>query len=212
VRCMDLNPFLPMGIDERTAHFLDTFLLYCLMQDSPPDTPEEIAELSRNQHATASRGREPGLRLERQGQTVLLMDWAQEILKACEPVARVLDEQQGGTQHQRAWENAWAQLADPDRLPSSRVLAAMNEQGGSHHHFTLQRSLLARANALEGAWSPDQEAAFASEAQASLGEQARVEAADTLPFEQYRLAYLDVARLGLPGTLPCANEASSRSS
>jgi glutamate--cysteine ligase len=138
------------------------------------------------------------------------MDWAQEILKACEPVARLLDQQQGSTQHQRAWENAWAQLADPDRLPSARVLAAMAEQGGSHHHFALQRSLLARANVLEGAWSAEQEATFAAEAQASLLEQARIEAADTLPFEQYRQAYLDVARLGLPGTLPCGPEDSPR--
>jgi glutamate--cysteine ligase len=210
VRCMDLNPFLPLGIDEGTAHFLDTFLLYCLMQDSPPDTPEEIAELSRNQHATASRGREPGLTLERQGRAVLLMDWAQETLKACEPVARLLDEQQGSTQHQQACERAMAQLLQPDQLPSARVLAAMDGHGGSHNGFGLQRSAQTRTDVLAGPWLAAQEAGFASEAQASLVEQARIEASDSLPFEQYRRAYLDVARLGLPGILPCAPEASPR--
>ena len=45
VRCMDLDPFEPVGIDAATMRFLDIFLLHCLLADSPPDTPEEIAAL-----------------------------------------------------------------------------------------------------------------------------------------------------------------------
>ena len=67
VRCMDLDPFVPVGIAAATMRFLDIFLLHCLLADSPPDTPEEIAALGRNQHHTATHGREPGLRLERGG-------------------------------------------------------------------------------------------------------------------------------------------------
>lgn len=59
VRLMDLNPFEPVGIDAPTARFLDVFLLHCLLTDSPPDTPREIAALKANQHLTAARGREP---------------------------------------------------------------------------------------------------------------------------------------------------------
>jgi len=33
--------------------FIDVFLLHCLLSDSPSDTPQEIAELARNQHLTA---------------------------------------------------------------------------------------------------------------------------------------------------------------
>ena len=40
VRCMDLDPFKPIGIDAATVRFLDVFLLHCLASDSPPDTPE----------------------------------------------------------------------------------------------------------------------------------------------------------------------------
>ena len=40
---------------------LDVFVLHCLLSDSPPDTPQEIAELKHNQHHTAERGRESGL-------------------------------------------------------------------------------------------------------------------------------------------------------
>ena len=63
VRLMDLNPFIDQGIDEATIRFLDVFLLHALLMPSPPDTPEEIAALGRNQRLVASRGREPGLKL-----------------------------------------------------------------------------------------------------------------------------------------------------
>ena len=50
---MDLDPFEPVGIGAGTIGFLDVFLLHCLLADSPPDTPDEIAALARNQHRTA---------------------------------------------------------------------------------------------------------------------------------------------------------------
>src|SRR5712692_11763523 len=43
VRAMDLDPFSPIGIRSETIRFLDIFLLHCLLADSPPDTPPEIA-------------------------------------------------------------------------------------------------------------------------------------------------------------------------
>ena len=35
VRCLDINPFLPLGIDLDEARFLDAFLLFCAFSDSP---------------------------------------------------------------------------------------------------------------------------------------------------------------------------------
>ncbi|MGB2002647.1 MAG: glutamate--cysteine ligase, partial [Porticoccaceae bacterium] len=35
VRCIDLNPLVPNGINAETIRFVDTFLLFCLLQDSP---------------------------------------------------------------------------------------------------------------------------------------------------------------------------------
>ena len=43
VRCMDLDPFEPLGISAATARFLDVFLLHCLLTDSPPDSPEAVS-------------------------------------------------------------------------------------------------------------------------------------------------------------------------
>ena len=204
VRCMDLNPFLPQGIDESTAYFLDTFLLHSLVSPSAPDTPDEIAELSRNQHLTASRGREPGLQLERRGQKVALMDWSRDILQGCQDIAKALDLAQGHDGHQRALQQAWDRLNHPDQLPSAQVLAQMKAQhGNSHRRFALSQSQHTRQQALDLPLSDANRVAFEQEAQASLLEQQRIEAADTMPFEIYRQGYLDVRRLGLPGQKTC---------
>ncbi len=64
------TPSIPWASQRPSHALLDVFLLHCLLSDSPPDNPAEIAELAANQHLTAERGREPGLLLQRQGQAV----------------------------------------------------------------------------------------------------------------------------------------------
>src|SRR5215218_1667403 len=99
VRLLDLNPFVPVGITLQNVRFLDVFLLHCLLSDSPPDTPHEIAALGRNQHKTAAFGREPGLMLERNGAEVKLTEWGSELLQAFGPIAAALDEAQQTTDY-----------------------------------------------------------------------------------------------------------------
>ncbi|MFZ2990934.1 glutamate--cysteine ligase, partial [Ideonella sp.] len=114
VRCMDLDPFEPAGIRAETGHFIDTFLLHCLLSDSPPDTPQELSALARNRHRTAARGREPGLQLERGDGLVTLTQWAAELLEQLAPVARSLDAALGGDAHQSALQMATARLQAPE--------------------------------------------------------------------------------------------------
>ena len=91
VRCVDLNPFEPLGINAEQIRFLDTFLLLCLLAPSPPDSAESRASLSRNQTRVVERGREPGLQLETDTGLVALADWAMQLLEACEPIVGALD-------------------------------------------------------------------------------------------------------------------------
>jgi glutamate--cysteine ligase len=113
VRLMDLDPFEVVGINAQTMRFLDVFLLHCLVSDSPPDTPQEIAALARNQHRVAERGREPGLALERGAAQVTLTDWGQELVRQLEPIARQLDAAHGGNGYCAAVADALQGLAHP---------------------------------------------------------------------------------------------------
>ena len=73
-----------------------------VLSDSPPDSPEEIAALGRNQHRTAAFGRESGLRLERGDREVLLVEWAAELLEGFAPIAQRLDAAFGGHAYREA--------------------------------------------------------------------------------------------------------------
>jgi glutamate--cysteine ligase len=198
VRLLDLNPFVPIGITAETVRFLDVFLLHCLLSTSPPDTPDEIAALGRNQHRTAARGREPGLKLERGTQEVTLIEWGLQIVDECRPIAAALDAAHGGELHQAALVAARELLADASLTPSARVLNAMaQDYQHSFAQFTLAQSRQTQASLLELPFSAERALHYAQMAQASLEEQKRVEAADTLPFEVYRQQYLSPQRLGL---------------
>ena len=198
VRCMDLDPFSPTGIEAPVMRLLDVFLLHCLLSDSPPDTAEEIAALARNQHRVAARGREPGLELERNGKGVALAEWAGRLLEEFEPIAAALDGAHGGASHRDALAGAVAALADPSRLPSARMLDEMQR----HHdnsclRFAIARSAAHRDELLRQPLAPEVEARFMRLARDSVAEQVQIEAQDSIPFEEFRQNYLDPARLGL---------------
>jgi glutamate--cysteine ligase len=191
VRCMDLDPFVPAGIAAPTLRFLDIFLLHCLLQDSPPDTPDEIAALGRNQHHTATHGREPGVKLERNGRDIALADWAEEILAECAPIAAALDAAHGGSDHAQALAGAHSALAAPERLPSARVLAVMQRDfQGSHIGFIGAQAEQTRRHLLDLPFGVADQAAFEAEAAASVDRRRAIEAADTQDFESFRQAYV----------------------
>jgi glutamate--cysteine ligase len=196
VRCMDLDPFEPVGIGAGTIAFLDVFLLHCLLSDSPPDTPQEIAALARNQQLVAERGREPGLLLQRGGREVALEDWSARQLEECTPSAAVLDACDGGAVHREALESARASLRDPLRLPSARVLDAMrSEHASTQAVYEPACSRRSREQLMQRPFTDESRARFARLASESLEEQRRIEAAETVPFEEFRQAYLSPQQL-----------------
>ena len=196
VRCMDLDPFDPVGISAQTMRFIDIFLLHCLLTDSPPDTPEEIAELAENQHLAAASGRQPGLKLRRRGQEITLLDWAEEILAASTPIAAAVDAAQGGNAYARALQSAVSAIRDMDNLPSARVLRTMAASfENSFVDTTRAQSVTARDALMAMPWTEQQQSAFEGSIHKSLADQKLIEDSDTMPFEVYRERYVSPERL-----------------
>ena len=153
-----------------------------------------MAEMARNQHRTASQGREVGLTLERQGHGVKLVEWGQELLHECAQIAQVLDRQAQDEQHRghaQACEQVLQRLGQLDDTPSARVLRVIQEaHAGSFLGFGLAQSQRSREGVLQRAWLAEAQAAMQATARRSLDEQRQREAADTLSFEAYREHYL----------------------
>jgi glutamate--cysteine ligase len=192
VRLMDLDPFTPVGITARTMRFLDILLLHCLLEDSPPDTPQELEAVARNKLRGAQEGRKPGLRLERRGDAVTLAEWGKEVLDACEPIAAELDATRGGAGYRDALEFSKKLLGDAQTTPSARVLHAMaRNHGNSHVRFTLAESLAHRASLVGIPLQAEVEERFAKLTRESIEKQRKIEASDRIDFETYRQRYLN---------------------
>jgi len=198
VRLMDLDPFCPIGITAGTLHFLDLYLLNCLLRDSPPDTPDELGAIVRNKQLVAARGREPGLRLTHGSKEVPLVEWGEEVLAECAPIAAALDAANGTTVHRDALASAHGALDDQATTPSARVLAAMaKDHQDNYTHFVLAQSKAHRETILKLPFLSDAASRFARMAEESLDAQRRIEAADTLPFEAFRQNYLSPDSLNI---------------
>ncbi len=198
VRCMDLDPFVTVGIEAPTMRFIDLFLMHCLLEPSPPDTPAEIAALGRNQQRVAARGRESGLKLERCDTELTLVEWAAQIVGELAALAEAMDSALGGRHYREAWKSASRALTQPDSLPSARVLATMaTDFDSSYVRFTRAQSVQTRNTLLGLPWAAAQEQQFEALARESVREQRRIESEDTMPFEIYRQEYLAPGRLGL---------------
>ena len=192
VRLMDLDPFVPAGITPLTMRFLDVFLLHCLLSPSAQDTPQEIGEIGRNQHAVALKGREKDLSLQRKSSKLSLKDWGLSIVRECEPIAAALDAAAGGAAaHREALEEAARRLEDPESTPSARVLHAMaRNHGNSYVRFGLIESTLHKGTLASRELAPEAAARFDALAAKSLAEQHDLEASDKVDFETFRGHYL----------------------
>ena len=140
-RCLDINPFLPLGIDLPQARFLDTFLLFCALQDSPLLSSIECPESTENFLAVVKQGRKPNLQLNRRSKPVAMQEWGHELLEQMKATAQLLDDSYATTEHSDALRKQVDKLNNPDLTPSAQVLASMREQQCSFSQFSLKQSL-----------------------------------------------------------------------
>jgi glutamate--cysteine ligase len=189
VRCLDVDPFEAVGINVKTARFLDAFLLFCALDASPATSEQQGLEYKSNFALAVKEGRRPGLMLRRQGQPLSLQAWGQQLLEQIRPLAALLDQARGGSDHLDSLAQQQAKLADPALTPSARVLTAIKDNGGSFTAFGLQQSRLHAAQLKAQPPSADERAYFDELARKSLAEQEAIEAEPQSSFEDYLAAY-----------------------
>ncbi|MFI8606753.1 glutamate--cysteine ligase [Pseudomonas sp. NPDC077649] len=188
VRCLDINPYLPLGIDLSESRFIDAFLLFCALADSPLLEGGECRSCTDNFLKVVKEGRRPGLHLQRDGRPVELKTWALELIEQIRPLAELLDRSQGGAAHGEALAVQQAKVEDADLTPSAQVLAALR-QGTSFADFALQQSRRHAEYLRSRPLDTEQQAAFEQAAQRSLAEQAELEAQPQGDFDAFVAAY-----------------------
>jgi len=200
VRCVDVSPFTPVGLDEEQIRFLDTFLLYCLLCDSPPCDDDQQAAQAANLEAVVNRGRQPDLPLDRDGSETTLHEWARDLLDAMAPVAALLDRAHDGDAYTAGLGAQRDRVEDPELTPSARILREMRERELPFFRLAMGYSECWAEFFRKRPLAPEVLAAFEQESARSLAAQAQTEAADDIGFDAYLDRYFAQYReLGATG-------------
>ncbi|WP_165008467.1 glutamate--cysteine ligase [Neisseria yangbaofengii] len=190
LRLLDNNPYDPAGISLEQIHFLEGFMLWCLLKDSPAFTTADYNEANHNRLRTACLGLSEGFSLFKNGRSISAQDWADEILHEILPIAERLDQSSANIGYREAVQNQIrANSGETLRLPQ-RVQAEMAGQ-----EF-LPWAMALTAQHLETLKQPlpeDVQAELEAQSQQSLQEFAEIEAkaADEIPFDDYLANYFN---------------------
>jgi glutamate--cysteine ligase len=185
VRILDLNPFLPNGLDAEQIRFLDAFLIYCLLAPSPECTPASYAEIEENLSLVVNKGRAPGLMLERDGKPVAFTTWANELMVDITHAATMLDDVHKTDAYTAACAAQQLKIADPALTPSARLLAEMRESGRPFCGFTMSQAAATNAHFRAQKLSPERLQEFQEASRLSVAKQAEIEASDDIDFDEY---------------------------
>ncbi|MFV8834816.1 glutamate--cysteine ligase [Aquisalimonas sp.] len=189
IRALDLDPFAPVGVVASQLHFLEALLVYCLLEDSPPISAREQGRINHNQGLVARQGRDPELMLDDGQGGIRLQEWADTICRDLACIAELLDQTRTETPYGDAVALYHASVRDADRTPSARVLNSMRSNGENFIEFAMRQSRLHEQAFKNHPLDAGTRARFETASRDSLAEQAAVEQADTLSFEQYLERY-----------------------
>lgn len=184
VRALDVNPFSPIGIEATQVRFLDLFLLYCLLTQSPKSEASEEARLSANLKAVVLEGRKPGLELLTADGSRSLKSWLEELFDALQPLAVLLDGE--ATDYQVALAHWRKAVEDPNLTLSGQVLQNVINKGQDHGQWVMTLAQQYYQFFVDYPLSSETVAQYQAEASSSLNKQAELEAAQrSVSFDDY---------------------------
>ena len=189
VRCVDLNPLLPNGIDKPTSQFLDTFLLFCLLKDSPRTNNNEYRQITENQRRTVARGRDPELELLDGDKQRNLVEWGLSLMAEIQPVAEMLDQANSTDQYSGTAAVMKARLQDSSLTPAAQLIAEMTANNETYYGMAMRKAQEHREYFQSKKLTPETTEKYRRLAEESQVKQEHIEASDSLSFDEFIAGY-----------------------
>ena len=189
VRCVDLNPLLPCGIDEETICFIDTFLLYCLFKDSPLTDEVVYQKIPENLSRTVYSGRDKSLMLLNQEGEIPLVEWGQTLMADIGGVAELLDSANQTTAYSQAFITMQQRLADQRLTPAAILLDDMRANNETFYAMSMRKALEHKRFFDSKEPSKETIAKYTALAEKSFSDQASIEDKDDLSFDDFLADY-----------------------
>ena len=185
VRLLDVNPYIPLGIGESEIDFLDTFLLYCILTQSPVHDDLICREVRLNTLTAVHQGRSPGLKLQDSGSARPLEEWGAAILSDMGQYAEALDQTFDSNRYTEALAVQRNRITDTDQTPSGRILTDMQDLQIPFFRFAMNQTLKHREHFRSRPLNSSDAAMFADLAKQSAIDQEAIEATDAKDFDIY---------------------------
>ena len=134
LRGIDINPFIPEGIDVNKIKLLDIYITHSLISESPLMLDKEIKEIRANQKIMVSEGRLKNVMLKKDGDEVSLTELRKNFLAELDQTAVALDEYSEG------YLKAFHYEMSKDKLPSEKILSDMEAKGYEFQDYALNQS------------------------------------------------------------------------
>jgi glutamate--cysteine ligase len=189
VRALDVNPFSDTGISIEQVYFLDVFITYCALADSPLFTYQQQESCDANMDEVVVRGRDPLLLLNDNGCDKSVKAWGSEIFQQMQKVAILLDSAYGSDKYSQAVTNEQQKLLDPNLTPSAQLLDCVVNQNQSLTGIALQKAQDYRQQLLAADYQVFNEQYFIDAATKSHQGQMDIENADQVDFDTFLADY-----------------------
>lgn len=189
VRIMDIDPSSSIGMQSSTLYFLDTFLLYCMLNNDELLNADDCHALRLAQQDIAVHGRDPEHLFDFGQGPVLLKEKTNELLDELSKVAAFLTDKTGNTAYLSAIEVQRSKANNPELLPSQKLIQQCEEHKG------FQSAMLTLGNQQQAGWlnttlSDELVQRFSKKAADSIVEQKHIEDSDEVDFDTFLTAYL----------------------
>lgn len=191
VRCIDLNPFLPLGIDRDQIDFMDLFLLTCLLSESLPSDQGEHTRILNNQKTMVNEGRSPDLMLHDTDGPRSFENWSKSIFQEMYVLADILDKKIQTKRYNGVLKKYEVLIERPSLTPSGKILDTMKKSQKTFFQLAMDLSLKSNEYLRRKEFGPDKIKKYTDMAIQSHKDQSIIEAADSMTFSKFLKKYYE---------------------
>jgi glutamate--cysteine ligase len=130
LRSIDINPFSRIGIDNETALFLEIFMLFCTVNECELFDKEAMQDINDNDLTIAKYGRKPNISLKKDNGTILMKNWAMDILDQMLSIAEQLDT--GDSKYTSVICKMKSKVKNQEKTQSAKILDKLLGENISH--------------------------------------------------------------------------------
>lgn len=188
VRSLDINPFSPIGIVEKQVYFLDLFLIWCALADSPIMNTNQLVLISKNWQRVILEGRKPGQTLfvvlddSSNIKEAPLSEIGKALFNDLRRIASIFEYNQR-EEYQQVCDELVKYMDDPRLTFSARILKEIKQKG--MNEFSLSLAKIHKNTLKNEYFQVISEKQLLNEKEDSWKRQYKIDQDDTLSFSQY---------------------------